>query len=574
MSYLKLTANAMWAGAYCSCLVWFLILFFNHDSAPRSFMEGLWLLLAVALVYLPATCLVYPALFACLRFFAARRLGIRWMSLKAIVWFGIAILGTMTAVYYVNIRWSEAIVSPEVRTDLRISSAVMAACLALAVVMASLGQFRTRSVVYRRLGGLALLVPLVVTALLLRGDLVPHAAARPAAADGRLAAIRPPIRPAGSLRLLLIGIQAASMDTILPLVSSRELPTFEMLLKEGASSRLDTLRPCRSRVAWATVMAGMLPWSTGIKDDIAYRLPGSWWLGALPRSIGLGSLTGIGYVQRRPWSSSEARFSLFPDLIRASGTDLELVGWNDLFGEESGSIAVDPRDPRVAAHMARMLTSGSSSGAPASGILEAVLRDAIASDVAVHARAMESLREPGGGEPRVLASRFSGLGPVSEHFLRYHLPDEFGDVTPEERTAYGRVLPMYYKFLDELLGEQIKAAGPAAYVMVMSPHGVEPVSWWERFPASLYSRPEPPQGWSGSWLRGPDGILLLQGEGVSPGTKLDEAGLIDVLPTCLYMLGLPIRRDMPGSLLRRLFDREFRETHPVLFVPGYERSVL
>ena len=105
--------------------------------------------------------------------------------------------------------------------------------------------------------------------------------------------------------------------------------------------------------------------------------------------------------------------------------------------------------------------------------------------------------------------------------------------------------------------------------MVVSAHGVEPVPAWERlFRGSLgASRGTGPVA-SGSWLHGPDGVLLVRGRGVTPGATIEDATILDVVPTMLYLLGLPVERELPGELLRRLFTRGFLESHPLQLVPG------
>ena len=56
---------------------------------------------------------------------------------------------------------------------------------------------------------------------------------------------------------------------------------------------------------------------------------------------------------------------------------------------------------------------------------------------------------------------------------------------------------------------------------------------------------------------------------------LDAAGssipVIDVGPTVLYFLGLPIARDMDGVPRTEIFTPAFTTTRPITFIPTYER---
>jgi hypothetical protein len=68
----------------------------------------------------------------------------------------------------------------------------------------------------------------------------------------------------------------------------------------------------------------------------------------------------------------------------------------------------------------------------------------------------------------------------------------------------------------------------------------------------------------------PDGLLLLAGEGIEAGELLDRAALVDVMPTLLYAMGLPIARDLDGEVLTGAFENAFLARGPLTFVPSYD----
>jgi hypothetical protein len=65
-------------------------------------------------------------------------------------------------------------------------------------------------------------------------------------------------------------------------------------------------------------------------------------------------------------------------------------------------------------------------------------------------------------------------------------------------------------------------------------------------------------------------VLLALGDGVRPGAVVMGASVLDVTPTILYLMGLPVARDMEGRVLTEILDEEFTRTHPITYIPSYE----
>lgn len=62
----------------------------------------------------------------------------------------------------------------------------------------------------------------------------------------------------------------------------------------------------------------------------------------------------------------------------------------------------------------------------------------------------------------------------------------------------------------------------------------------------------------------PEGILLAIGPGIRSGAQINGARLIDLAPTVLYALGLPVPKDMDGQVLVDLFEQSFRQQQPII----------
>lgn len=61
----------------------------------------------------------------------------------------------------------------------------------------------------------------------------------------------------------------------------------------------------------------------------------------------------------------------------------------------------------------------------------------------------------------------------------------------------------------------------------------------------------------------PEGIFIAKGPGIRTGVVIPELSLLDVAPTLLYSLGVPIPSDVVGKLPVAAFEAEFLKAHPV-----------
>ena len=75
---------------------------------------------------------------------------------------------------------------------------------------------------------------------------------------------------------------------------------------------------------------------------------------------------------------------------------------------------------------------------------------------------------------------------------------------------------------------------------------------------------------TGTHENAPDGFLLAYGAQVEPG-RHSRGSVVDVAPTLLYYLGVPIARDVEGVARTDVFTASFTEKLPISFVPSYDR---
>ncbi len=168
---------------------------------------------------------------------------------------------------------------------------------------------------------------------------------------------------------------------------------------------------------------------------------------------------------------------------------------------------------------------------------------------------------------QVTLMRYQSLDSIGHYFLRYAMPAEFGDVTEEEKRRLGPTLERHYAMIDEAIGAAMSALGPDDLLLVVSGYGMEPLGLGKRLVERLIGDPDV----SGTHEAAPDGFLMAYGASVLRGRRQARSSVVDVTPTILYFLGLPIGRDMDGYAQTDLFQPSFTGERPITFIPTYDR---
>lgn len=70
-----------------------------------------------------------------------------------------------------------------------------------------------------------------------------------------------------------------------------------------------------------------------------------------------------------------------------------------------------------------------------------------------------------------------------------------------------------------------------------------------------------------------EGIFIIKGRGVKTNYTVKTADIIDLAPTILYCLGIPVPEDMDGRVLNEVFTQEYLGNKPVTVSPASEIKV-
>jgi Type I phosphodiesterase / nucleotide pyrophosphatase len=127
-------------------------------------------------------------------------------------------------------------------------------------------------------------------------------------------------------------------------------------------------------------------------------------------------------------------------------------------------------------------------------------------------------------------------------------------------------LDRYYAYIDAQIGAAFERLAPGDLLLVVSGFGMEPVSPLKHAAARILRD----QDVSGTHENAPDGFLLAYGKDVAPGGK-QRGSIVDVTPTILYFLGVPIGRDMDGFARADVFAPPFTAERPIAYIPSHGR---
>jgi len=407
----------------------------------------------------------------------------------------------------------------------------------------------------------------------------------------------PPLIGTGSARpdarVVVIALDGATLDVISPAVAEGRLPNFGRILDGGAVLHLATLRPTQAETVWTAAATGRTPGGSGIRASALYRVrEGGPALELPPDYCFFQALVRIGLVTESPHDARSLKARPLWSIVSDVGVPVGVVGFpltypapavngflisdefhrlSDADLDRDGAAAVSPPAILPDVRLALRETASPDPLVLVSKMDEAPQGDADARpDPApiladrMHLQLRRALEAR--TMPRLVAVRLPGLDAVGHYYLRYANPSAFGDVSDAERDRYGRVLNEYYGFIDTVVGHELEALGPDDLLMVISGFGMEPLSPGKRLLERLIGNAR----LSGTHERGPDGFLLAYGPAVAPG-RPTRASVLDITPTLLYYLGLPVARDMDGFARTDLFRATFTASRPITFIPSYGR---
>ena len=360
-------------------------------------------------------------------------------------------------------------------------------------------------------------------------------------------------RARSTSRVLLVGVDGADPDILGRLIAEGRLPNFTRLKTTGASGRLRSREPLLSPILWTTIATGRKAQDHGILDFVEVSSDG----------------------KLIPITSTRRRVPALWNILDHAGKSTGVVGWYATYPAEHvrGFLVSD----HLGFHQVKSARAGPGSTYPENLADELRVRfgEVAAKTEVTRARFVEPGATPSPDGMRRLA-RLAEIHATTELFRRVtrylgeqrrldllavyfelidacgHLfmedaPPQRPGILPEDFRAFSKTVDRCYDYQDEVLGELLGGADAGTVTLVLSDHGFK----------SGDSRPvtsgRADTGLAPLWHK-LSGVILAAGPRVRRGATIEGATILDVAPTILSLLNVPLSRELPGVPLKQAFE--------------------
>jgi predicted AlkP superfamily phosphohydrolase/phosphomutase/tetratricopeptide (TPR) repeat protein len=368
-------------------------------------------------------------------------------------------------------------------------------------------------------------------------------------------------------RVLLIGWDAADWQLIDKYMAEGSMPHMKKFLERGSRGNLATLKPILSPMLWNSIGTGKRPYKHGIHG---FTEP-------MPDGKGV-----------RPSSSTTRKCKAIWNILTQEGMTSNVVSWfvghpaepikgicvSDLFGK----VAIDKKDPQSTVlpklpdgciHPESLREKMSDLRLHAGELTEeeillfipkaykidqdkdrrlTAFARLFAEMISVHNAATFVMEQ---NDWDFMGVYYDSIDHFGHAFMEYH-PPQMAHIKDEDFEIYQELIASCYKFHDLILGRLMYLAGNDTTIILCSDHG------YRNDHLRPVETPKEPAG-PAAWHRD-QGIVAMSGPGIKQGAEIYGASLIDITPTILNLLGLPVAEDMDGKPLLHAFDADWWES--------------
>jgi len=362
-------------------------------------------------------------------------------------------------------------------------------------------------------------------------------------------------------KVVWIGWDAADWKMINPLMDQGLMPNLEKMVNEGVMGNLATLDPPMSPTLWTAMATGKRPYKHGIH--------------------GFTEVDPSGEAVRPSYITSRKVKAIW-NMMQHHGMKAHQVGWWP-------SHPAEPTDGVYISNFWHKAGKDPNNWPMAPGCVNPVEVEGIFSKLRVHPaeltaahlhpfvplahemdfennprynKMINSIRKITADAASIQAAAtyvldnydydlfcvyFDAIDHYGHGFMKYNPPRR--PHIPEDLYKYFKDVNISgYRYHDMILGRLLELAGDDATVVLVSDHGFHPD---HLRPKSLPIKEEPA---APALEHSQYGIIVAKGPGIKKDERIYGASLIDMCPTILAMLGLPVGKDFDGKVLVSMFD--------------------
>jgi hypothetical protein len=377
------------------------------------------------------------------------------------------------------------------------------------------------------------------------------------------------------LQVLVIGVDGLDWYLVAKYAEAGRLPMLGRMLRGSISAEIAADMPPVPHVGWTLLGRG-----SSLTDAEAAVFDGD----------GGGRLFATGP-------------ELAEHVVRAGGSVLT-VGWPGTWpASPEAGLVIAPYSPASSAHVAALAPAifegapGQTSVADLDAKVDRVVAEALAEyETEFEERILELARPAGTGwRDHVVAARWSfvsdsitlelcakmmaetepdltlvclgGLDAIAHRFTAPASPDLFADM-PASFLAYEDVLPNYYDYVDGAIDRLVRLADDRTLILICSTYGTPPVFDIPRFSGSheQVSREDE------SLKEAVPGVLIVRGPDLVRTATAPTISTLDLAPTVLAALGLPIPDHVDGRIVNGILPEWLLQRHPPDYVSVGERA--
>jgi predicted AlkP superfamily phosphohydrolase/phosphomutase/tetratricopeptide (TPR) repeat protein len=359
--------------------------------------------------------------------------------------------------------------------------------------------------------------------------------------------------PSPGKKVLLIGWDAADWEMIDPLLQRGQMPALAHLISGGVRGNLATIQPVLSPMLWTSIATGKRADKHGI---CGFTEP-------------LADGTGIGTAR-----STSRKCKAIWNILSQNGLKSNIVGWfatnpaepingvmvtDQFLVSSEDNLAGKVHPPELTKALAALRQTP---GSLFADDVEAFIPRLTELDLRADERPLKLARRLAKvatvqaiatyliqSEPwSLMAIYFDGMDQFGHEFMSYH-PPRMKDVSERDFELYQHVMTGCYRFHDMMLHTLLQYIDDQTTVILVSDHGYE---CGHRRP-SLEESKRNPEGCHRLF-----GVACLNGPNIKANERLYGATILDVTPTILALLGLPVAGDMDGRPWLEVFRDEVK----------------